>query len=55
MKGLLQVVAEIFHFKHQEKADATNAQHKIRIPPLSLNGRNSSTNHVTAVKFWIFS
>ena len=55
MKGLQQVVPEIFHFKHQGKDDATDTQHKIRIPPLPLNDHNSATNHVTALKFWIFS
>jgi len=55
MTGLQQVVPEIFDFKHQGKDDVTDAQHKIRLPPLSLNGHNSATNHVTALKFWIFS
>ena len=46
MKQLLQVVTEIFHFKHEEKDDVTDAIHKIRIHPHAvkvsfLNGKNT--------------
>jgi hypothetical protein len=43
----------IFSFKHQEKAVVTD-MHKIRIPPSPLNGHNSSTNLVAALKFEFF-
>jgi len=51
----MQEAAEILHFKHEENDDATDTQHKIRIPPSPLNGHNLPTNQITDLKFWIFS